>query len=166
MAGQQELGPLSLGQLYYLIPMDRKYHDRFLQTTKSAATEDIKNPHTVLHAAFDAVLQGNFSAFGELIADDVELTICGFSPLDGTWRGRDEVVAATKKNFALLGSQKPEIESMIAQGEQVAVLVRESGVLKSTGQAYSVRGVQWFTFASGKIKKIDEIIVSIWKVES
>ena len=96
----------------------------------------------------------------------MELTICGFSPLDGTWRGRDEVVAATKKNFALLGSQKPEIESMIAQGEHVAVLVRESGVLKSTGQAYSVRGVQWFTFANGKIKKIDEIIVSIWKVES
>jgi hypothetical protein len=33
---------------------------------------------------------------------------------------------------------------MISQGDSVAVLMRESGVLKSTGQAYSIRGVQWF----------------------
>ena len=146
--------------------MDREYQDRFLQTTSSAATKDIRHPHTVLHAAFDAVLQGNYDAFGELITDDVELTICGFSALDGTWRGREEVIAATRRNFARVGNQKAEIESMIHQGEQVAVLVRESGVIKSSGQAYSVRGVQWFTFANGKIRKIDEIIVSIWKLET
>jgi len=86
--------------------------------------------------------------------------------MDGTWRGRAEVVAASRRNFGLLGNQKPEIESMICQGDRVAVLVRESGVLKSNGQAYSVRGVQWFTFADGKIKKIDEVMASIWKGES
>jgi ketosteroid isomerase-like protein len=146
--------------------MDREYQDRFLQTTSSAATKDLRHPQTVLHAAFDAVLQGNYDGFGELITDDVELTICGFSALDGTWCGREEVIAATRRNFARVGNQKPEIESMISQGEQVAVLVRESGVVKSSGQAYSVRGVQWFTFANGKIRKIDEIIVSIWKLET
>jgi len=26
--------------------------------------------------------------------------------------------------------------------------------------------VQWFTFADGKIKKIDEVMASIWKGES
>jgi ketosteroid isomerase-like protein len=141
--------------------MDREYKDKFLQTTGTAVTEDVNNPQTVLHAAFDAVIQGNFRRFGELITDDVELTICGFSPLDGTWRSRDEVVAATRKNFAPLGDQKPEIESMITDSEHVAVLVRERGVLKSNGQAYSIRGVQWFTFETGKIKKIEEIIVSV-----
>lgn len=138
--------------------MDREYTDRLLRTTKSAATDDSSAPQTILHAAFDAVTQGNFEAFGELITDDVELTICGFSALDGNWRGREEVVAATRRNFALLGSQKPEIESMISEGEHVAVLLRESGVLKSNGQAYNIRGVQWFSFAKGKIRKIDEII--------
>jgi ketosteroid isomerase-like protein len=146
--------------------MDREYQDRFLRTTSNAATEDVRHPHTVLHSAFDAVLKRNFDAFGELITDDVELTICGFSALDGTWRGREEVVAATRRNFARLANQKAEIESMISQGEHVAVLIRESGILKSSGEAYSVRGVQWFTFADGKIRKIDEIIVSIWKLES
>jgi ketosteroid isomerase-like protein len=140
--------------------MDREYTDRFLQTTSTAATADIKDPQTVLHAAFDAIIQGNFDAFGESVTDDVELNIRGFGPLDGTWRGRDAVVAATRKNFDLLANQKPQIEGMISQGDRLAVLLRESGVFKSGGQAYSVRGVQWFTFADGKIRKIDEIIAA------
>jgi ketosteroid isomerase-like protein len=87
-------------------------------------------------------------------------------PLDGTWRGREEVLAATRRNFAEVADQKPAVESMISQGDSVAVLLRESGILKSSGQPYSVRGVQWFTFAGGKIKKIDEIVASIWRVET
>jgi hypothetical protein len=52
---------------------------------------------------------------------------------------------------------------MISHGDSIAVLIRESGVLKSTKQAYSIRGVQWLTFADGKIRKIDQIAASIWK---
>ena len=141
--------------------MDREYTDRFLLTTGGAATEDFSAPQTILHAAFDAIIQGNFEAFGSSVTDDVELSIGGFGPLDGSWRGREAVVAATRKNFALLSNQKPEIEGMIREADRVAVLLRESGVFKSTGQAYNVRGVQWFTFADGKIKKIDEIVASI-----
>ena len=146
--------------------MDREYTDRFLRTTSSAATENITDPQTVLHASFDAIIQGNFEAFGDLVADDVELSVCGFGLMDGTWRGRDDVVAATRRNFGLVANQKPEVESIICQGDHIAVLLRESGVLRSSGKAYSARGVQWFTFSDGKIKKIDEIIASIWKVES
>jgi hypothetical protein len=70
------------------------------------------------------------------------------------------VIAATRRNFAQVGEQKPEIESMISEGDRIAVLLREKGIFQSNGQAYSVRGVQWFTFVEGKIKKIDEIIAS------
>ena len=143
--------------------MDREYTDRLLKTTGSAAADVKSEPQTVLHASFDAIIRGDFEAFGESVTDDVELNICGFGPLDGGWRGRAEVVAATRRNFGMLADQKPEIESTIAQGDHVAVLLRESGVLKSNGQAYSIRGVQWFTFENGKIKKIDEVIASIWK---
>jgi ketosteroid isomerase-like protein len=146
--------------------MDREYSDKFLRTTSRAATEDTKDPKSVLHLAFDAIIQGDFDTFGESTTDDIELSVYGFGPLDGTWRGRDEVVAATRKNFALLANQKPEIEDMTSQDGRVAVLLQESGVFKASGQAYSVRGVQWFTFVDGKISKIDEIIASIWKIES
>jgi uncharacterized protein len=141
--------------------MDREFTDKLLRTTGTAATADRKDPQTVLHAAFDAIVQGDYDAFGEAVTDDVELSVSGFGALDGSWRGRAEVVAATRRNFALLGEQKPEIESIIAQGDSVAVLLRESGVFKSSGESYSVRGVQWFTFADGKIKKIEEIIAGI-----
>ena len=142
------------------MPMDRAYSDKFLRTTGSAATKEVTAPQTVLHAAFDAIIQGNFDAFGQSVAEDVELNISGFGPLDGSWSGREAVIAATRKNFALLGEQKPEIESMISEGDRIAVLLKEKGIFKSNGQAYSVRGVQWFTFADGKIKKIDEIIAA------
>ena len=141
--------------------MDREYTDRFLLTTSNAATtKDAGNPQTILHAAFDAIIQGNFDTFGQSVTDDVELSISGFGTLDGTWRGRDEVIAATRKNFALLAEQKPEIENIISEGDRIAVLLRERGLMKANGQAYSVRGVQWFTFVDGKISKIDEIIAS------
>jgi ketosteroid isomerase-like protein len=140
------------------VPLDREYSDRFLETTGSAAAKDTKL--SVLHAAFDAVIRGNFEAFGERVTEDVELNISGFGALDGSWRGRSEVIAATSRNFAQLGEQKPEIESIISEGDRIAVLLRENGIFQSNGQPYSVRGVQWFTFAENKIKKIDEIIAS------
>ncbi len=140
--------------------MDRAYSDNLLRTTGSAATKEATAPQTVLHAAFDAIIQGNFDAFGQSVAEDVELNISGFGALDGSWSGREAVIAATRKNFALLGEQKPEIESMISEGDRIAVLLKEKGIFKSNGQPYSVRGVQWFTFADGKIKKIDEIIAA------
>jgi ketosteroid isomerase-like protein len=146
--------------------MDREYTDRFLRTTKAAATTDAGDRQTVLHAAYDAIIRGDFEAFGESVTDDVGLNICGFGPLDGTWRGRHEVVDATRRNFCLVADQRPEIERMIAGEDCVALLLRESGVFKATGQAYSVRAVQWFTFARGRITKIDEIVASIWKVAS
>jgi ketosteroid isomerase-like protein len=149
----------------YSIAMDPEYSDRLLATARSARNE-ASDPQAVLHAAYDAIVHGSFEAFGETLTEDVELNICGFGALDGAWRGRSEVVEATRRNFALIGLQQPEIENMIRQGDCVAVLLRERGTFKATGQAYSIRAVQWFTFAAGKISKIDEIVASIWKAGS
>jgi len=143
--------------------MDPKYADNLLQAVAPVKTSDHTDPQTILHRVYNAIIQGDFNLLGEYLTDDVELHISGTGALDGTWRGREEVVAASRKNFAAISSQKPEVESMITQGDSVAVLVRESGVFKATGQTYSVRGVQWFTFKNGKIRKIDEIVASIWK---
>jgi ketosteroid isomerase-like protein len=154
------LGPNGQSQCNTLIVMDREYSDGLLGTVRTAATFDAQ---AVLHDAYSAVIQGDSEALREAVVNDVELNICGFGPIDGIWRGRDEVVAATRKNFGLVSGQQPEIESIISQGDCVAVLLRESGVMKATGEAYSIRAVQWFTFADGKIKKIDQIVASIWK---
>jgi ketosteroid isomerase-like protein len=138
--------------------------ERFLETVRPAATDTGGDPQSVLHATFDAVVRGDYERLAELLTDDAELSITGFGPIDGNWRGRDEVVAGARRNYALLASQQPEIDDLIVQGDRIAVLMRENGVLKSNGQAYSVRGVQWFAFHGGKIRRIDQIIASIGKV--
>jgi ketosteroid isomerase-like protein len=121
--------------------MDREYTDRFLTTARATATDASDDPQAVLHAAYDAIIRSDFDALGEFVTDDVELNICGFPVTEGNWRGRNDVVAAAKRNYGRLDSQQPEIEAMISQGESIGVLLRESGVFKSTGQAYSIRGV-------------------------
>ena len=146
--------------------MDAAFTDKLLRAVRPETPTQREDPQAILHRAFEAVIAGDFGAFAESLAETVELSICGFGPMNGRWQGRDEVVEATRKNFALVSGQQPEVESMIAQDNAIAVLLRESGTLKSTGEAYSIRGVQWFTVADGKIQRIEEIIASLWKQES
>ena len=143
--------------------MDPEYTGKFLSTVGAAATRVAADPIATLHAVFGAIIKGDVEAAGEFMTDDVELNINGFAPLDGSWKGRNAVVAAAKRNYAQVESQQPTIEGMISQGDSVAVLIRESGKIKSSGEVYSIRGVQWFMFADGKISKIDQIAASIWK---
>jgi len=139
--------------------MDPEYSARLLSVTAAAATA-APSPQSVLHTAFEAIIRGDFEAFGRWVTDDVELSIRGLGEMDGDWQGRDRVIAAARKNFALLAEQKPEIEGMIAEGDRIAVLLRESGVFQKDGRPYRVRAVQWFTFAGGQIRRIDEIVAA------
>ena len=150
----------------YSVAVEPEHIYRLFQTVGAAATRDASEHPAVLLRVYTAIIQGDFEAMGNSMCEDVELNICGFGPMDGKWRGRSAVVEATRRNFALVDGQRPEIERIICQADCVAVLLRESGILKSTGQAYSVRAVQWFTFAEGKIRNIDEIVGSVRKTES
>jgi ketosteroid isomerase-like protein len=145
--------------------MDREYTDRFLAKVGATATDDPSGPQAILRSVYAAIIDGDFDALDKWFDDDVEFSMCGFGPINGTWRGRQEVLRATRRNYAMVTGQQSEIDGMISEGPCVAVLLRESGTLKSSGQAYSIRGVHWFTFADGKIKKIDGIAASIWKAE-
>lgn len=121
-------------------------------------TDETTDHQVLLHTAFNAIVRGDYEAFGNMTTDDVELSIKGFEEINGFWKGREEVVAATRRNFRLLSSQEPEIQGMIAQGNCIALLLEEAGVVRSTGEPYRVRGVQWITFDDGKIQRIEEII--------
>ena len=97
--------------------------DRFLATACHAATDaSSSDPQTVLHAAYDAITRGDFDALGESMIEDAELNVCGFPTADGNRRGRNDVVAAARRNYAQIENQQPEIEAMISHGESIAVL--------------------------------------------
>lgn len=139
--------------------MNAEYTARLLDNIRPTAAEPepAAGNRATLLGVYDAVGRGDFESLGAFLTDDVEFDIRGFGPMDGNCRGRDPVIAAVRANFALLADQKPEMEGMIAQGDSIAVLFRESGVFKPDGRGYGVRVVQWLTFAGGKIAKIDEI---------
>ena len=78
----------------------------------------------------------------------------GFAPMSGPVHGRRHAFDIIRRNFALVRNQKPVIESMVASGDTIALLVREHGVLVTSGEAYGMRAAQWFTFEGGKLRKI------------
>ena len=141
--------------------MKPEYTDKLLETVNKSALTHPNDAQTALHTVYGAIIQGDFDLFGESVTDDVEMNICGFGSMNGTWRGRNAVIEATRRNFSLVSSQEPELQGMISQGDSIAVLLRERGLFKSTGEAYNVRVVQWFTFLDGKIKKMDQIVASV-----
>src|SRR5258708_1827338 len=106
------------------ISMDAQYTARFLDTIRNHSPEpEAPAPNReTLHAIYDAVIRGDFSAFGEFLTDGVELDIRGVMPMDANWRGREQVVEVARANFSQLAGQKPEIESIISGTDSIAVL--------------------------------------------
>src|SRR5438105_2262310 len=97
--------------------MDPQYTQAFLSAVSAAPAKETSDLQTVLHGVYTAIIQGDFEAAAQSMTDDVELNICGFGPMDGNWRGRKDVIDATRKNFALVDGQQPEVDSVISQGD-------------------------------------------------
>lgn len=109
------------------------------------------------------IVRGDFAALEGLFADDVVLDIIGSAdnPIAGKWQGRQQVIDATRRNFSLLEDQKPEIESVVAQGNTVVVVAREQGRFVATGQSYDFHWVQLYTFKEGKLIRFRELADSV-----
>lgn len=111
----------------------------------------------MLRGRYGAIKGGDYEALHELIADNAEFSVGGFEPMNGTWHGRTHAVEAVRRNFGLVKNQKPEVESIVSSRGEIAVLLREEGVLLKTGEPYSVRCARWFTFDGGKLRKFEQI---------
>jgi ketosteroid isomerase-like protein len=140
--------------------MNQQHTDRFLEKVKSRVPDprDAKDPQATLLAIYSAVIQADLDQLAGLVTEDVELRISGFAPFNGAWRGREEMVTAIRNNLNAVEDQKPQIDSLLSQGDDIVVLLSESGIVRSDGQPYKIRGVQWFTFLDGKLKRVDEIL--------
>ncbi|MEO5922191.1 MAG: nuclear transport factor 2 family protein [Bryobacteraceae bacterium] len=124
------------------------------------AGADSQSSLAVVQNVYAALATGSVDAMGEYLADDVELELHDSSGMmSGNWKGRDTVLAAITANFAKVDQQKPQIKGMTADGNTVAVLMSETGVVKESRRAYTANGVQWFTIAAGRLQRIEEIII-------
>jgi ketosteroid isomerase-like protein len=142
--------------------MDTKFTGPFLDAIRPpAAPATAEDNKRVLHSAYESVVLGDFARFADYLTDNAELEIRGFPEMDGSWRGRDEVAAAARANYGKVAEQKPEIEGMIADGNTIAVFLREKGIVRDGMRPYDCRGVQRFTFEGGRISRIDQIIAPL-----
>jgi len=109
--------------------------------------------------SYRAIARGDFAAFFESLAEDVEMEFVGppHAPFAGRWRGRDEAARAVRENFSQVDEQRPEIQTVVAQGDLVVVVAQERGRFRATGRSYETHWVQIFTFRDGKVARFRQI---------
>src|SRR5262245_4130419 len=100
---------------------------------------------------YRAIARGDFAAYPDTLAEDIEFENVGPAavPFVGRWRGREEVAEAIARNFGYVEDQRPEVLSVVAQGDCVVVVAREQGRYRPTGRDYDAHWVQHFTWHDG-----------------
>jgi ketosteroid isomerase-like protein len=112
-----------------------------------------------LMQVYQTIVSADLAGYFNSLTEDVTLEIVGPKELGftGHWEGRDAVLQATLQNFGKLEEIAPEVTSVVAQGDTVIVIAKESGRIRETEQSYVVHWVQQFTFREGKLARIWEI---------
>lgn len=106
------------------------------------------------------VASGNMNLMRDYFADDTEMEVLS-SPetgMAGHHQGLQSVMDALQHNFSLVEEQRPEIERVEADGDQVVVTAMERGRFRASRQEYEVRLRHIFTFKDGKVVTMREIV--------
>jgi ketosteroid isomerase-like protein len=108
-----------------------------------------------------AIGSEDLETIGRLLADDVRLEIHshGALPFIDTAEGKPAFLRALQHNFGQLINQRPQIESVVAQGDTVVVIGREQGELAESGAGYDVYGVHRYVFREGQLVLVQEFLV-------
>ena len=145
---------------HFLDAVDRAFrHGDPEHAAKRAEQENVR----LLQEQYRAIGQGDKEGFASLLAEDVEFEVLGPPevPFLGRWQGRQAVTEAVWRNFALLEDQRPEVCSVVAQGDTVVVVLRERGRVRATGKDYAFECVQLHAFRDGKSVRVRELIVNV-----
>jgi ketosteroid isomerase-like protein len=147
-------------------PIDPQFIDRlqaaFREGDKNAAGKALEAENVrVIEGVFRAIARKDFDALGGLLADDATFEMVGSGgPMSARAEGRERVVEAARGNFAQIEDQRPEILSVVAQGDTVVVVGKERGRFRSTGREYEVHWMHQYRLEGGKIVRITELLDS------
>lgn len=114
---------------------------------------------TTVTAYLKALGEKDLGALLATVAEDVEYTIPGDSPLAGTWRGREQVLAGFVGPMAALfdpdAPYATEVLRTVAEDDTMAVQCVTRGTTRD-GRAYENPIVALFTVRDGAIIRVDE----------
>jgi uncharacterized protein len=109
---------------------------------------------------FKMLSTADLAGFLDELDPDVDMQLHG--PAMFPWirraSGREAVRAAVAFNFSVVDDQRPQILTVVAQGNLVDVTLRETGRIKATQEPYDVVGAQQFVFRQGKLLHFREFI--------
>jgi ketosteroid isomerase-like protein len=121
------------------------------------SSEANKEVVAAIYAAFKA---GDMPGLYARLADDVVWDVYGAAelPIAGSWTG----VAAVAEWFDLLGGTSEvtlfEIDTVVAEGDDVAVFGRESGMVQATGRDYSIAWAHLWTLKDGRAVRFQDFL--------
>ena len=113
----------------------------------------------LLQNAYAEVSNGNVGPLLESLADDIQWTIIGSTPLSGVFHGRKDVI---EKLLTPLGARLSESvvftpERFIAEGDHVVMLARGKAVAK-TGRPYNNTYCIVARIVDGKIRGMTDYV--------
>jgi uncharacterized protein len=132
------------------------------------SADELRDPAAAEHVRsvqeqIDAISRGEYAAALRAAHPDVELEI--FAPRDFPFvrraRGVAEIERALARNFGALEDQKPEISSVVAQGDVVVLIGRERGRIRATNAPYEVEFVHRFTFRDGALASVRIVAATV-----
>lgn len=100
-----------------------------------------------------AIAGGRFDELRAFLAPEVTFELAGPARLPWVRRaaGADDVIAAIAANFGTVRDQRPEPLALVAQGDDVMVMARETGRWADTGEEYEVLLAQHYSFRGGRL---------------
>ena len=109
-----------------------------------------------VEALLAAIARNDYAAALASVHDDIELDI--FAPPEFSWmrraRGIREFQQAIEHNFGAVTDQRPEITTIVAQGDVVVLIGREQGRVRDTGHEYDMEFVERFTFRDSRLAAV------------
>jgi len=146
--------------------MPKDFSDAHRRLGRSAA--ETHAPAEAAHvrsvqAQIDAIARGDYAAALSAAHPDIELEI--FAPPGFPWirkaRGIKEIERALEQNFGSLDDQQPQISSVLAQGDVVVLIGRETGRIRATNARYEVEFVHRFTFRDGALASVRIVAATV-----
>ncbi len=123
----------------------------------------------LIQDVFDAWAGGDGMAFFNTLAEDVQWTVIGTSPVSRTYTSRQAFVdgAAKPLTAKLAGPIQPTVVNIIAEGDNV-VLQWEGKATTKAGKPYNNSYCWVMRIADGKVKEgtayIDtELVADLWR---
>jgi uncharacterized protein len=115
---------------------------------------------------YDAFGKGDMDTLRSIVTPDVVQSVPGKSPIAGEHKGVDNVLGYYGRLFELSGGTlKAQLESTTAKGDDKVDAVHRLSAQRG-GKSYDEEETLHFTFAGGKISRLDEEHPDLAKFDS